>query len=123
MAEGWARHLAGDKAQVASAGIQPFGVHPLAVSSMAEIGIDIAHHISRRLDERLINWADHIVTMADSVKPYSSYFPDKVIHHHWSILNPETMVYQDVSHEEAFANIRDEIRERVTRLLIEIAEE
>jgi len=49
MAEGLARALGGDRVEVWSAGIEPKGVHPLAVRAMAERGIDIARQSSKDL--------------------------------------------------------------------------
>lgn len=43
MAEGLLRHLADDRSEAYSAGIEPTGeVHPCAVEAMREIGIDIS---------------------------------------------------------------------------------
>jgi len=41
MAEGWARHLKGDRVEPASAGVDPKGVDPLAVQAMKEAGVEI----------------------------------------------------------------------------------
>lgn len=41
MAEGYLRHLAGDRFEVMSAGLEPTGeVHPCAVEAMREAGIE-----------------------------------------------------------------------------------
>jgi len=63
MAEGWLRHLAGDRFEVHSAGTEATRVRPLAVRAMAELGIDIAGHRARRLSASLAN-ADLILCMA-----------------------------------------------------------
>jgi arsenate reductase len=42
MAEGFLRHLAGDRFEVVSAGAYPTGLNPDAVEVMKEIGIDIS---------------------------------------------------------------------------------
>jgi len=42
MAEGWARHLKGDVMKAYSAGLEPKGLHPLAIRVMAEAGVDIS---------------------------------------------------------------------------------
>jgi arsenate reductase (thioredoxin) len=43
MAEGFLRHLAGDRFEVMSAGIDPTNeIHPCAVEAMEEVGIDIS---------------------------------------------------------------------------------
>jgi arsenate reductase len=117
MAEGWARHLGGDSINIRSAGMQPFGVHPMAVYTMKQVGIDISRHQSRRLDDRQMKWADCIITLSETVKPYSAYFPKGIDHDHWSIPNPDTLVTDDLSQEEAYTQVRDEIKRRVERLL------
>ncbi len=47
MAEGYLRHVAGDRYEVLSGGIEPKGLNPLAVEAMRELGIDISHQKSR----------------------------------------------------------------------------
>jgi len=50
MAEGFLRHLAGDRFEVMSAGLDPTDeVHPCAVQAMAEVGIDISDQRPKRL--------------------------------------------------------------------------
>ena len=49
MAEGLARALGGGRVEVWSAGIEPKGVHPMAVRVMAERGIDISGQSSKDL--------------------------------------------------------------------------
>ena len=41
MAEGWLRHFAGEEADIFSAGVKPSQVHPLAISVMAEVGVEV----------------------------------------------------------------------------------
>src|ERR1700678_2586848 len=41
MAEGYLRHVAGDRFEVLSAGIEPKGLNPFAVEAMRELGIDL----------------------------------------------------------------------------------
>ena len=50
MAEGFLRHLAGDRVEVASAGTEVTRVHPLAIRAMQEMGIDIRAHRSKTVD-------------------------------------------------------------------------
>src|SRR3954471_11421282 len=51
MAEGLARTLFGRLVRVQSAGSQPSRVNPYAVAAMREVGIDIAGHRSKSVDE------------------------------------------------------------------------
>jgi arsenate reductase len=50
MAEGFLRHLAGDRFEVYSAGIDPTDeIHPCAVEAMSEVGIDISEQYPKGL--------------------------------------------------------------------------
>ncbi len=51
MAEGWAKALKGDVIEAYSAGIETHGLNPNAVNVMAEAGVDISGHTSKRADE------------------------------------------------------------------------
>ncbi len=54
MAEGWLRHLGGERYEALSAGAAPAGyVHPLAVEVMKEVGIDISAQRSKSIAEFL----------------------------------------------------------------------
>jgi arsenate reductase len=120
MAEGWARRLGDGLVDARSAGLQPAPVHPLAVAVMKEVGIDISGHRNRRLDERLLEWADYVITLSDMVKSYSIYFPKDINYDHWSIPNPDSLVNDEISHDDAYARVRDDIKLRVEKLLANI---
>ena len=49
MAEGWLRHLAGDRFEVVSAGIHPVGMNPMAVEVMKEVEWGISSVLTRRV--------------------------------------------------------------------------
>lgn len=119
MAEGWARQLSCGKIKVNSAGIHPCGVNPLAVGVMRQAGVDISGHSCRKLDQNLLNWANAIITLCDSVQPYAALFPPAALHLHWSIRNPDALVTLAVSREEAYIRIRDEIKSLVESFLRE----
>jgi arsenate reductase len=58
MAEGFLRHLAGDRFEVYSAGIDPTPErHPCAIEAMSEVGIDISEQYPRGLRTYLGKWA------------------------------------------------------------------
>lgn len=47
MAEWFARAMAGDRVEVASAGMKPTAVNPQAIAAMREVGVDISAHTSK----------------------------------------------------------------------------
>jgi arsenate reductase len=110
MAEGLARHLFGDAARVQSAGSAPARVSPLAVRALAEIGIDISHHLSKGtadIDPRV----DVVITLcAEEVCPV---FPGRVERLHWPLADPAAAQGTEEERLRRFREVRDEIRRRL----------
>jgi len=63
MAEGWAMHLFADTIESCSAGTDPHGLNPLAVKAMAEVGVDISSHTSKRIEACDPDTLDLVVTV------------------------------------------------------------
>ena len=112
MALGWFRQLAGDRAIAWSAGSEPADrVHPVAVEAMAEVGIDISAQHPQRWTEAGIAEADVVVTMGcGDTCPYvpGTRYED------WPLDDPAG---QGI---EVVRPIRDEIEQRVRKLLAEL---
>ena len=112
MAEGLLRHLAGDRFEVASAGTDPQGLNPGAVRAMQEIGIDIAHHQSRHVDQFAGQQFDYVITVCDRAKESCPIFPG-TFSLHWSFDDPASVVGTVEERQTVFRRVRDEIAERV----------
>ena len=82
MAEGWARHLKGDRIEAHSAGIAPHGLDVDAVRVMAEAGVDISGHRSKHVDELSGVRFDHVVTVCGHAHERCPVFSSgaKVVH-------------------------------------------
>jgi len=62
-----------DLMEIRSAGIMAgsdMPASPEAVKVMAENGLDLSRHQSRRLNEELLQWADLVLTMTNSHRQY-----------------------------------------------------
>ena len=68
MAEGFLRHLAGDRFEAASAGAQATQVNPDAIRVMKEVGIDISGHRSKDSSEFLGQRFSYVVRVCDRAK-------------------------------------------------------
>jgi arsenate reductase len=112
MAEGLARAFLGDRAEVFSAGSQPSRVNPYAVGALAEIGIDIAGHRSKSVDEFDVSALDLVVTLcAEEVCPL---LPPGVRRLHWPIADPASNdALPDQQMRARFRTARDEIKGRI----------
>ena len=117
MAEGFLRHLAGERFEVASAGTEARGVHPLAVRAMAEAGVDISGQSSKALDRFFADRWDYVVTVCDSAHETCPVFPRAVTRLHWSFDDPSRARGSDDERLAVFRRVRDEISTRITAWL------
>jgi len=113
MAEGLLRHLRNNEFEVCSAGVEPKGVHPKAVQTMQEIGIDISGQKSKHIDELPDREFDHIITLCDHAAQNCPVFLGKGLRLHHSFSDPAAAVGSDHEVLEAFRKVRDEIKEFV----------
>jgi arsenate reductase len=113
MAEGLARHLFGDAAQVESAGSAPSAVNPLAMAAMRELGIDISTQRSKGLDQVDARAVDIVITLcAEEVCPV---LPGRVERLHWPLPDPAGGPGTDQERLSRFRDVRNEIRARLLR--------
>jgi len=111
MAEGWLRHLAGDRFEVTSAGTRPAGLHPDAVLVMREAGVDISRHRSKNVSELLEQRFDFVVTVCDSTREACPYFPAEIQRLHWSFPDPAAASGTYEQRLAIFRQVRDQIAE------------
>lgn len=88
MAEGFLRHMAGDKFEVFSAGVKPTQVNPLAIKVMAEAGVDISKHRSKSVIKFLGKNFDYVITVCDNAKQTCPVFPGEHEKIHWDLEDP-----------------------------------
>jgi arsenate reductase (thioredoxin) len=118
MAEGLARALGGKRVHVWSAGIEPKGVHPLAVRAMAERGIDIASQQSKDLSAVPAD-PDVLITLCDNAADRCPAFPGRVARVHWSLPDPAAVAGTEDQRLAAFRAARAEIESRLVLFLRE----
>jgi arsenate reductase (thioredoxin) len=113
MAEGLLRHLAGDRFEAHSAGIEATHIRPLAIRAMDEIGVDISGQESKTLERYLGEPSDYVITVCDEANEVCPFFPGAKNRLHWSFEDPS---HADGSEEERlaiFRRVRDETREHI----------
>jgi arsenate reductase (thioredoxin) len=112
MAEGLLRHIAGDRFEVFSAGVEPSHVRPQAIEAMREIGIDISGHRSKSVDEFAGQEFDYVITVCDNARQRCPVFPGKTERIHWSFDDPAAAVGDPEAQLALFRRVRDEIESR-----------
>lgn len=120
MAEGWARSLLGDRVEALSAGTDPHGVNPLAIKAMAEVGVDLSGHRSKRLDSCDPDTLDLVVTVCSHADENCPVLPGRVRRVHRGFDDPPRLAREAVSEAEAmphYRRVRDEIRAFIEREL------
>lgn len=119
MAEGFLRHLAGERFDVESAGIDPKGVNPLAVAAMREVGVDISGHHSKTAGSLLGQHFRYVITVCDNANERCPIFPGAVQRMHWPLEDPAAATGSDVERMAVFRRVRDQIAERVRAFVTE----
>jgi arsenate reductase len=114
MAEGIARSLAPATVKISSAGSRPSKVNPFAIRALDEIGIDIRGHRSKSVDEIDPAGVDTVITLcAEEVCPV---FLGKARRFHWGLPDPAGAGTNDSEQLQAFRDVRDELRRRLSVL-------
>lgn len=114
MAEGLLRSMAGDRFEAGSAGTEKTSVHPLAVRAMAELGIDIRAHSSKRYEDLEAHGWDCVITVCDDANERCPIVPGSVKRLHWSFEDPSRAVGDEAQRLAVFRRVRDQIRDRLT---------
>jgi len=109
MAEGLARAVAPDGVRISSAGSVPTRVRPQAIEALAEVGIDIRHHVSTGVDD-VEGPVDAVVTLcAEEVCPV---WLGTAWRLHWGLPDPAGAGSTPEEEMQAFRSVRDELRRR-----------
>jgi arsenate reductase len=110
MAEGLLRHDGGERFEVESAGMKPGRVRPEAIAVMKELGIDIAGHRSKHVDEFGGRAFDYVLTVCDQANEACPIFPGHTRRLHHDFQDPAAFEGSEEDRLAVFRRVRDEIR-------------
>lgn len=116
MAEGFLRAIPADRFEVHSAGTEATQVRPLAIRTMAELGIDIAGQTSKTLDRYREQPWDDVITVCDQANQACPSFPNTRRCLHWSLPDPSQASGTEAEQLAVYRQVRDAIRQRVHEL-------
>ncbi len=110
MAEGFAKHLGDGVIEVTSSGLEASSVRPEAIATMKEIGIDISRQTSKALKDFNPEDFDVVISLCGCGVNLPPEWVTRDIFEDWQLDDP-------AEQPEIFPRVREEIRERVTKLV------
>lgn len=115
MAEAILRNLAGDRFEVASAGLKPTTIHPLTRLVMNELGLSLAGQeskpISQFLGKARVSYAIIVCNESEASCPELWPFCSTVLS--WPFEDPSSATGDDNQQLTVFRRVRDAIQEKI----------
>lgn len=110
MAEGFAKHLGVGLIEVTSSGLEASEVRPEAITTMKDAGVDISHQTSKALSEFKPEDFDVVISLCGCGVNLPPQWLTREVFEDWQLDDP-------AEQPEIFPRVRDEIRDRVVRLI------
>lgn len=116
MAEGYLRHIASDRFEVFSAGLEPRPIHPLAIEVMDEIGVNIRNQSSKDVKKYLGKESfHHAIFVCQKAEQYCPrIYPFALQTHSWPFEDPALFKDNQEGKLQKFSEVRDQIIARIT---------
>lgn len=115
MAEGLAKTLGKEQISVTSCGLEPSSVNPQAIAVMAEIGIDISQQTSKSINNFQAEDYDVVISLCGCGVNLPQEWIFREVFEDWQLNDPKDKPIED------FRQVRDEIKERVIKLIENIS--
>jgi arsenate reductase len=126
MAAAYLKHIAGDRFEVESAGIEPGKLNPLAVAAMHDAGIDISQNGTQSVFDLFKNGRrfQYVISVCDAASAERCpVFPGVTTRLNWSFADPSSFTGTDEERLRKTIAVRDEIREKVQQWVSEESNE
>jgi arsenate reductase len=117
IAEGWLKHLGGDRFEVYSAGIVAHGKNPRAITVMQEAGVDISSQESEALDPKLLDEVDLLVTVCGNADETCPTVPASCRKVRWPFDDPAKATGTEEEIMAEFRRVRDQIKARIAQFV------
>jgi arsenate reductase len=110
MAEGFAKILGANKIEVTSSGLEASQVRPEAIATMQDVGIDIRSQTSKALAQFNPQDFDVVISLCGCGVNLPKEWLTREVFQDWQLDDP-------AEQPEIFPRVRDEIKERVFKLI------
>ena len=120
MAEAFLKHLAGDRFEAESAGLEPGKLNPYVVRAMAESGLDISRNPTKSVFDLAAAGRsyDLVVTVCSKeAAERCPVFPGRAERLHWPFADPSAFSGNDEEIMDKVRGVRDEIEKAVAELV------
>jgi arsenate reductase len=117
MAEALLRHAGEGRFEVVSAGVTPRPVHPMTITALAKVGIDIAGARSKPVGGFLGQRFDYVITVCDRARALCPVFPGGSQTLHWGIDDPAEASGTDRERQAAYDRALRELAGRIHALI------
>lgn len=111
MAEGFARTLGEGRIAVSSSGLEASQIDPTTVEVMSEVGIDISEQTSKPLSDFNPEDYDAVISLCGCGVNLPESWVLREVFEDWQLDDPEGESI------ETFQRVRDEVKERVAKLV------
>ncbi len=110
MAEGFAKTLGAGKIEVTSSGLEASQVNPIAIEVMSAIGIDITDQRSKALSDFSPEDFDAVISLCGCGVNLPTEWVLRDVFEDWQLDDP-------AEQPEIFPRVRDQVKERVIKLV------
>jgi len=118
LAEALLRHIGGPAFEVASPGMHPSAVHPMAIRVLESAGIVTDGLRSKSIDEVVGRSFDYVVTLCDDARVVCPVFPGADQSLHWGYRDPAAAEGTDAERLAAFQRVFIQLGERVRQFAL-----
>ena len=115
MAEGFAKKILSKNLHIKSAGTEAHGLNPYTVQTMNEIGIDISHHQSKKINNNEIEQFDLVITLCGDAKDKCP-IVEANKHIHWDISDPANFKGNELDTKQKYSEVREIILKKIKSL-------
>lgn len=113
MAEGWLRHLAGDRLIALSAGTEAHGLNPRMLLSMDAVGLNLREQQSETMQSYMADPPEVVISVCDAAAESCPSLPARTAQMHWPFDDPAGASGTDEEVAAVFSGVRDVIRARI----------
>jgi thioredoxin type arsenate reductase len=117
MAEAILREQGEGRFEVVSAGVHPRGVHPMTITALTRVGIDISGARSKPVGEFLGQRFDYVITVCDRARTSCPVFPGGSETLHWGLDDPVEVEGTEAERQAAFERVLVEVGRRINAFI------